>query len=42
MSKRFVKSLNPGVLTSAILLGLAATGGAAAQQTPAVVRVDSG
>ena len=37
-----MRLFNPGVLTGAALLGLAAMGGAAAQQTPAVVRVDSG
>jgi hypothetical protein len=42
MNKRFLKVFRPGVLIGATLLGLAAMGGAAAQQTPPVVRVDSG
>ena len=42
IGKRFLKLFQPGVLIGAALLGLAAMGGAAAPQTPPVVRVDSG
>ena len=41
IGKRFLKLCQPGVLTGAALLGLAAMGGSSAAP-PAVVRVDSG
>jgi para-nitrobenzyl esterase len=40
--ERFLKSLQPGILTGATILWLAAMGSAVEQQGPPVVRVDSG